>query len=500
MARLPVRFRRNTLSAYGLTFTAMVLGLLVTPVLTGELTKNEYGIWALAGSTVMYLELLQLGFGAATTKYVAESAGVDDEATRRAIATSFWSLVRPALAAAVIGVGMVALFPVVFDVDGSHAAARTLVALLVVNVTLSILAGAFSGVLMAHQHHDRLNLVLSAVVVTQWASWAVIVATGGGLVLLGIAAITINLAGQAAIVVLARRLVPGMSLSPSLVDRSLVRPFTGLSMWLATVELASVVIERIDVLVVGAVLGVEDAAVYAVGVKLASMAGRLFGPATVTLFPFASLLSAGADREGLRDVFVTGTRLALGIAGPICVTLVLLSSTAIDVWVGDRYDDAAAVVALLTLASLLGAVKLPGVRVLSGMGMARVPALITALEAFLNLVLDLVLAPSMGIAGIALASLIASAICNVALFVPYTLRTIGMPVREYLRAVLGAHGPATVAALAAFGLLQPLLESRLDRLVVVGGGVGLAYLAVFSLTGLAARERRWLLDRVRTAG
>ena len=499
MARLPVRFRRNTLSAYGLTFAAMALGLLVTPVLTGHLTKNEYGIWALAGSTVMYLELLQLGFGAATTKYVAESAGVDDDATRRAIATSFWSLVKPALVAFGVGAVMVVLFPIVFDVEGSDAAARALVAMLVVNVTLSILAGAFSGVLMAHQRHDRLNAVLSAVVVTQWTAWALIVWADGGLVLLGVAAITVNLTGQAVIVGLARRLVPGLSLSRSLVDRSLVRPFTGLSIWLAMIELASVVIERIDVLVVGVVLGVDDAAVYAVGVKLASMAGRLFGPATVTLFPYASQLAAGEDREGLRDVFVTGTRLALGIAGPICVTLVLLSSTAIDVWVGDRYEDAAAVVALLTAASLLGAVKLPGVRVLSGMGMARVPALITALEAGLNLVLDLALAPSMGVAGIALASLIASAICNLGLFLPYTLRTIGMPAREYAREVLGAHGPAVGAAVVTWLALQPVLESRLDRLVVVGGLVGLAYLCVFAVTGLAARERRWLLDRVRPA-
>ena len=44
---------------------SIVIALVVTPVLVHGLGGTAYGIWALVGSTVLYLDLFNLGFGRA---------------------------------------------------------------------------------------------------------------------------------------------------------------------------------------------------------------------------------------------------------------------------------------------------------------------------------------------------------------------------------------------------------------------------------------------------
>ena len=69
MPELPTRFLRNSLSNYLNTGTAAVIALAMTPVLANGLGPERYGIWAFAGSLALYLEVFELGFGAATVSY-----------------------------------------------------------------------------------------------------------------------------------------------------------------------------------------------------------------------------------------------------------------------------------------------------------------------------------------------------------------------------------------------------------------------------------------------
>ena len=78
MPPLPTAFRRNALANYANSLVALVLALVVTPLLVRGLGKEAYGTWVLVSTSVVYLNLLQFGFGQATTKYVAEGLAVDD--------------------------------------------------------------------------------------------------------------------------------------------------------------------------------------------------------------------------------------------------------------------------------------------------------------------------------------------------------------------------------------------------------------------------------------
>ena len=115
------------------------VALVLTPVLVHGLGKTEYGIWTLVLSLALYLELFEFGLGAATVKSVAEDeAHGDRERTHRSIATSFWMLMVPGVAALVFGAVVAAVFPLLFDIPNtSDQATRILVLLIATDLSIT---------------------------------------------------------------------------------------------------------------------------------------------------------------------------------------------------------------------------------------------------------------------------------------------------------------------------------------------------------------------------
>src|SRR5580700_5143913 len=102
---LPTRFARNAGSNYLLAVVMALVALVTTPILTGHLGPQKYGIWILVGSTIAYLELLDLGLGGAVVSFVARlSAAGDEDGLDRTMSTSFFVLVALGLGAFVVTV------------------------------------------------------------------------------------------------------------------------------------------------------------------------------------------------------------------------------------------------------------------------------------------------------------------------------------------------------------------------------------------------------------
>jgi O-antigen/teichoic acid export membrane protein len=496
---LPARYRRNVVSTYLVTGTTALVALVMTPVLARGLGAEGYGIWVLVASFALYLELLELGFGKVAPKEVAGAAALGDDARVRAsIATAFWILAALGAVALLVALLVAAVFPALFDIDpGLRTAAQILVLLILVDLAVSIPLDTFGGVLMGLQRFDLLNWTLVTVVVGQAIAWSLVILLGGGLVWLGVVTVALSLGGQLARYVLARGLVANVSLSPRRIDRSLLRPFTGLSVWFAILDLAAIVLLRLDVLVVGLAVGVAAAGIYAVGQRLTLVLDLLIVPVTKAFFPHSAHLSAGEDLAGLRRSLLFGTRMSLAIAAPIALALALLAGSILDVWVGEGFDEAATVIVLLAAAATVTALTRTGLMMLQGTGRVRVPAMITGAEAALNLALSLVLVATMGLAGVALGTLIATVVVNLGIFYPYVCRSFGVPVVSFSWTLARAHLPAVAVALPLGLLLAAVTPSPLLAVGAVGPAVVGVYLAVLARTGLSGEERRALWEALR---
>jgi O-antigen/teichoic acid export membrane protein len=499
VSRLPRRFRRNLVTSYLNTATLAVITLVMTPVLVDGLGRDGYGIWALVGSFALYLELLEFGFGKAASKYVAQYAALGEESrVRSAVVTSFWLLAIPGVGALVLGAGIALVFPSLFGVPADlEGAAQLLVLIIVFDLAVSIPSDTFGSALIGLQRFDLINASLIVVSIAQAAAWAIVLGSGGGLVALGVVTVAISLVGQLSRYLLARRQIRGLAMSPRNIERSLIRAFAGLSLWFAVIDIALILLVRLDVLVVGLVVGIEGAAVYAVGQKLVIAVDQLIAPATKMFFPHSSALEARRDLRGLRASMVSGTRMALAVAAPLCLSLGLFAEPILDAWVGDGFEEGALVVVFLAAALVLTTLTRTGLLMLQGAGRARRPALIVGGEAALNVALSVALARTMGVEGVALATLIAAALTNLVVLLPYICREFDLRVGALLAPLARAHAmPAGVAVALA------LLVDRLDPsgvLVVAAAAVTVAavYAGLLLLTGVTPSERRELAAQLR---
>lgn len=488
---LPRRFGRNVASSYAATACSLVVAVVTTPLLARALGPAQYGIWVLVASFVLYLELLEFGFSAATSNYVARhEVGGRRDLLARTLTTSMYLLSLPGLVALGVGLAIAGLFPTIFDLDPVvRPAAQLLIVVLALDLAISVPGDTFGAALIGLQRYDLINATLIAVRVGQAVAWAITLAFGGGLVALGVVTAVISLAGQVARLLIVRHLVPELSLRISDFDRSLVRPFAGLSVWFALRDIALVVRSRIDTVVVGLLLGVASAGIYGVGQKLALIVERLSYPVVTTFFPYSAELTARDDIEGLRSAVLIGSRLSLGIGGPLCLVLGLLAGPLLDVWVGPEFSDARLVVVYLAGAAAIKIVTYTGVVALGGMGEARGPSLVASGEAALNLVLSVVLGTRLGLSGVALATLLASVIAEFLVMLPLICRRLGIQLAGFVAGLVKAHLPPVVAAIAVASLVGAGGQDGPVRLMLAATAIVGVYLVVFTISGIQPTER-----------
>ena len=82
--------RRNVVTNYLVVVVLVAVGFVTTPILTHQLGILRYGVWALIGSLIPFLELLELGFAGATVAFVSRHLELeDDDKVRATLNTSF---------------------------------------------------------------------------------------------------------------------------------------------------------------------------------------------------------------------------------------------------------------------------------------------------------------------------------------------------------------------------------------------------------------------------
>lgn len=490
---LPSRFLRSVGMNYVASATSVVASLFVTPVLLRYLGAEAFGVWVLAGGMTGYLELLEFGFGAATTKLIAEDAGKRPQEVSGTLSTSFFVLSGFGLIALVAG-GMLALgAPRWFRITGElHTETKIVVALLALTIAASLPGDSFGGALAGHQRYDLRGLSNTLLAVLTALASVAVVLSGGGLVELAVVTAVISIAMHPLRWTLLRRAAPDVRLSRDLVDRRRLRRVGRLSGWFLTGEVAGLLSYRIDLVVVGAALGVKAVAVYAIGAKLARLAGRALLDLSSVFMPHASALSRDGEASRLGDLLVDGTRVAMGVALPLALVLSVLSASVVRAWVGTGYGEAAAVLVILSVFVVTRALVDPLEAVAIGCGLVRPWALAMLGEATVNVVVSIALVNAVGLRGPALGSLVASALVLAPALGLKVCRFMGLGFSQLFRRAILPHAlPGVLSTIVLLVGRSLAASGRVELLWVAGAGL-LVYALTYYFAGATPAERERL--------
>jgi O-antigen/teichoic acid export membrane protein len=420
--------RRNVATNYLVAVVVVGVGFVTTPILTHQLGILRYGVWALIGSLIPFLELLELGFASATVAFVSRHLELeDDEKVGATLNTSFLCLsVLGFVAFAGVVVFVIFLPDLITSIPKSLVGqAQFLLLLLAFDMALSIPMDTFGGALGAMQRMDLLNYSLVVVLVSQAVGWVIVLWLHGGLIALGVVTVAISLLGQLSRLIIVHRLLPWFRLSLRRFDRNILRSFTVASGWYSVVEVSDAVIALSDILIVGAVAGLRAAAIYAVAQRLGLLPTRIVQPRTSLLFTMAGQLAARDNRAGLRESTDEVVRYVQYLSIPTAIALGFLAGPTIEAWVGPQFREAAPVIGLLCVAAVVQAWALPLRNAIGGSGRPTLLAVIYGIEAALHLALGIVLASRYGALGMAEAALIGVVVMEGMFMLPLGYRMLG---------------------------------------------------------------------------
>jgi len=394
-ARLHIR----NLSANWISHGAnLVVMFFLTPFIIHTLGKVEYGIWSLLMVLTGYMGFLDLGVRASTSRYIILYLGRGDH-TRvdETIRTSlgFFSAIGLLMLAGgvLLGWGFPSFFRSVSA--GYRPLVAVLLPVLALNLWASAVGAVFSSVLIAHERFDLTRGVDLGVLTVRTTGTVFALIWGYGIIGLAVVTVACGLAGMVGNYGLARRLYPDLRLWPLALTRSRLRELMVYGVAAFVGAIASKIVGQTDLVVVGALISVPMVTVYSVGAMLVYYFGTFMSLIGSTFFPSVQRAVSRGERDRVRWYYFRQVRLALVFGLPAYIGFMVFGHGFLRLWMeGPEFPaqsvrQAALVMLVLSVSKM---VFLPGVgagQLLAAFGRIRFNAIISIVEAVLNLGLSI---------------------------------------------------------------------------------------------------------------
>lgn len=494
------RLVRNTAANAAAQIAQMASAFVFMPLLVHEFGLAEYGVFMLAGSMSGYLGLLDFGVGASLVKFVAEKKAKQQTTELTSIISSallFYVFVG-VVACVLLVVGALLVTPL-FQLTSSDAALASQI-LLVAAVTALITwpTSAATYVLGGLQRYDlTASVSLLATVLTAAATIAIVLTHAGPLILMvAVSAVSVLTGGLT--VVIARRQLRDVQVSPRRASLATIRRIFRFSGVVFVSQICAVLIyQQTDRIVLGIFVGASAIGLYEAASRMQTLVRQLAQLSASAILPVASQLDGQGRTSSMQQLFLKGTLYADAFVTPIALTIMILAGPLLIAWLGPEYAGQTLAVVLFVSYWLLNAnTTVPGA-ILIGSG--RLPFILwySVVSALANVALSILLVQQLGMIGVILGTVITYYV-GFPVYMLFSLRILGVPVKRWLvEDVLRTYPfllvPLAVSLLCrASGLTSSLTGVAASGLLSVG-----AYWAVFARWGLAPADRAILAAAVR---
>jgi O-antigen/teichoic acid export membrane protein len=495
---------KNAIANIARGSAASIVAVFLPPFLTRSMSSEAFGAWALVLQLGAYVGYFDFGIQTAIGRFVAHSTERHDlDQRNRIVSSAFVMLSVLALLAALTIAVLVALLPDLFHQIHSQLIFQTRITLLLVGGSLAFgLPGSvFSSTFIGLQRNEVPAAIIGLSRLLSAALVVLAVRLGGDLISMGTATAAVNVASAVLLYVMMRKLVPSVTISLSKLSWSSVREIfdycTSLSVW----SIGMLLVTGLDLTVVG-IYRFNEVAYYAVAATLVTFLNGLFGAVYGALGSPAAVLHARNDREGLGDMVARSTRVSMLALLAIGIPMIIAAGPLLHAWVGPKYAlHAAPLLQILVAANMIRICVSPYIIAMIGTGEQRKIILVPIIEGVVNLGASVLLARSLGAAGVAWGTLIGSFI-SLGGHLVYTIhrsQTIDLKPLHYLYSSLlrpiACGIPALLCAVAWRNLRDfPELWLR----VTLIGIAGVTTVLLLWKMGLTSSERRRLCSLVRS--
>jgi O-antigen/teichoic acid export membrane protein len=480
---MEVRASRSLLVGAATNWAAFALALAVSfflaPYLIRHLGDARYGVWCVVESVLAYFTLFDLGIAACLVRFVAKFHATDERTELNKLVSACLVIFSLAALGVLLIGGAVTPFvaPGLERKLGEAGDVAPFMLLMLANLAVTLPLSVFPSILDGLQRYAVKSAVRLAFLLLRVGGIVYVMETRPGLWPLAIVFTVTNLLEHAVTAALAFRFLPGLRLSRRSVDRETLHRVKGYSVDAFLAMIAGRITVQTGAIVVGGFLTVAAAAHYAIAARLVELAKNLLRSATTTLTPAISAREATGDLDGVRSVFLNGTKWVLYLVLPIHLGMLFFGRPFLARWVGgpEYADYCFPAVAILSATLTIGVAQSVAARILYGMGKLCLFSRLALVEAAVNLALSLVLVGPFGLVGVAVAVAVPNVLfCLFAISYACYVLDVG-PLRYLLTSWLRPLAAATVPA-CVWWFVTPADPTWLD--IATGIATGLVPFAL----------------------
>lgn len=444
-------------SSYGRMLTSVVTAILLTPLVLDRLGKEAFGLWALTLTIGGYFGLAETGVTSAATRYVSHYRALRDWPNlNKMIGSTMVYYVGLATLSLLLS-GLAALFaPHIFKISAGQIGTLRL---LLLNLGLISLNG-FIGILpimcvVAAQRQNVLNMWMLGIQILIAILTAVGLLLGAGVLLLAVLQLLSGILLNIVAFILSRRYLPEAHFRPRW-DKEQGRLLVSFASLALLITMGTRVIYYTDTLVIGAFISMAAVAGYSVILKITEYTRGMVLAGVGVLGTFVVEQAALQNTSALARMWREGTKWALVISLPICALLALLGRELITAWVGSDFAIAAVPLTWLAVGQVFDLSQSAGQLILMNAGHHKTLAVLTIVEAVLNLALSIFLVRILGVVGVAIGTTIPLLLRSLVFYPIYMPRVTDLKLTQYLRegvlpAVLTALPAVLLAVFYRFG-------------------------------------------------
>lgn len=484
---------------YLVTFVELVLGVFMLPFNTSHLGQSAYGLWVLAASITFYFSMLNLGYGNALVKYVAQfRAHRDASGLNQIVSTMFFvftgiGLIAYALAA-VIALNLQNLFNVRPD---QVATGRTVLLVISAYIALGFPFSVFGAIMNGFQRKYLNGVIGMATSIVVAIVNVVVLLLGYGLVELVVATTAVRILSYFGYRLNAYRVFPALQVRTRHLRLSRLKELTGFSAYMLLIDLANKLNYATDTVVIGIFMSTAAVAIWAVAQRLIELTQRLTDQLNGALFPVVVDSATLGNLDRLKVVLLQGTRLSLAMVLPIATVLGLLAEPVVLLWVGPAFIASVPVIHILAAVVTFRVGNATATTLLKGAGQHRLLALSNLIIGISNLVLSVSLVGKFGLQGVAVGTLIPLSLMSIFVLFPAACRRAGIPLGEAIASgVWPAIWPAVCMGVF-LALSRKFFAPGFISIAVQAVSAGLIYALLFLAVAIGRTERNWYLAKIR---
>jgi O-antigen/teichoic acid export membrane protein len=459
-----------------------IVSILYTPIMLRLLGQSEFGLYNLVSSVISYLGLLSFGFGSAYMRYYSRYKVNNDEKGISKLNGMFlivFSVIGciAIIAGAVLVLNLELLFGQKLT-SGELSTAKILMAIMVVNIALSLPASVFDSYITANEEYIfQKVLQMIKTVVNPFVMLPVLLL---GYKSIGMVVVTtmLTVAVEISNLIFSIKKLK-MRFQFRHFDLSLMKELTVFSSYIFINMIIDQINWNVDKLILGRFRGTVAVAVYGLAAQLNTYYMSLSTAISSVFIPRVNrVVAVSKQNDELTYLFTRIGRIQFILLSFICLNFIFLGRPFIDMWAGSNYKEAYPITLLLIIPATIPLIQNLGIEIQKAKNMHKFRSWVYLSIAIGNIFLSIPLTKAYGGIGAAFGTAVSLLLGNGLIMNWYYHKKIGLNMKFFWNEIL-RFIPSLIPSIL-LGILMNIFISSYNMVAFLI--MGIAYAIVFCIS------------------